>query len=75
MPYVQSLFFSFFEFVYFERERERECECVQAGEERRDRIPGRLCTVSAESGDRDLSRNRGSDAPLTEPPQVPSVHF
>ena len=43
--------FIFFQFVYFERERAREHACVSREGQRereRDRIPSRLCAVSAE---------------------------
>ena len=40
-------------FIYFERERERERDKASAGEGQREkgreRIPGRLCAISAES--------------------------
>ena len=64
-------------FVYFEREREREREHLsKEGQRKRERIPGRLCTVSTEPRarthelqDHDLSHNQESDTQPTEPPR------
>ena len=80
-PGSLGLVFLFCFVLFILREREGE-HLSKEGQRKRERIPGRLCTVSTEPRartyelqDHDLSRNQESDTQPTEPPRRSWIIF